>query len=196
MNFKVARNHYGRFEHDQLKLYLNRDETFIVTPEIEKSKAFQTGVERGKFVVLKVDDLSVVEFAHGATDEMIEEARAFLGQEPEEPEPEPTPAPEEKVEEQPKEEEKVEETPPAEEKTEEKVEDKVADEAPKEEEKKPEGKPEYQPPFTEIAGNVDDALKAIAKETDVEKLQYALKEDERKGVQKALIARIKAIAEE
>lgn len=104
MTIKIARNHYGSFEHVGLELRLDRDDTFVVTPEIEESKAFKLGIERKKFEFLEITDIADVQNAHGATDEMVEAVRDLLTAEPEEPGPEPElPPVKDKVAEEPEE---------------------------------------------------------------------------------------------
>lgn len=186
---KVAINHYGSFEAPSLDLYLQNGDSFIVTPKIEGSKQFQTGLARKKFEIVDVDDLSVVQRAVNITPVILETFRERLTAttEPEE-EPEPEKATEEtKPETPPAEEEKKAESEPTPEpeKTEEPAkEDEKADE---------EGELDDVLPFTEEAGNQDKAVEAINKETDIKKLKHAQEHDSRKKVQAALEARIKEL---
>lgn len=214
MTIKIARNHYGSFEHVGLGLRFNKDDTFVVTPEFEQSKAFKTGLERKKFEILEITDIRDVQNAHGSTDEMVEAVRDILTAEPEEPEPESEPKVTEDAPDIPmctndpgcgKPQDECICTPeqPADAETDKIVEDAldstssdigtdgdavITPPAPPEEE-------EPTIAFTEIAGNVDNALKAIAKETDIEKLKFALREDERKSVKTAIVARLKELQE-
>ena len=181
---KVAINHYGRFELPKLELYLNKLDSFIVTPKIEDTRQFKTGVQRGKFEIIEVTDLTVVQRAVNVTPQIIENFRDALTAEPE-PEPEVPPA----VEQPPADEgEKTEEAPKEE-------------EQPKEEDKGDEGAGEDSDegeddqidiPFTELAKNKAEALKMIEEETDIEKLNGALKDD-RKYVKEAVTKRLKAL---
>lgn len=194
---KIAISHYGRFELPRLELVLAKLDSFIVTPEIEESRQFITGVERGKFEVIEVTDLVDVERAVNVTDEIIEEYREQLTAEPEPEEPTP-PAEPETPSEVPEDEapagdadEGAEEQPPteAEEETEDTQEDITQVDAEEGEAEEPACA------FTEEAGVVDNALKAIAKETDIEKLNKALELDERVTVRKAINARLLELKE-
>jgi hypothetical protein len=191
-NMKIAINHYGRFELPRLELVLAKLDSFIVTPEIEKSRQFITGVERGKFEVIEVTDLVDVERAVNVTDDIIEECREQLTAEPEPEEPTPPAEPEAPSEvpedEAPAEDadEGAEEQLPAEEGGE-------SEESPEQDDESEEEEKVLS--FTELAGNVDSALKAIAKETDIEKLNKALELDERVTVRKAINARLVELKE-
>jgi hypothetical protein len=184
-NMKIAINHYGRFESPFLDLFLNKLDSFIVTPKIEKSKQFQTGLARRKFQIIEVTDLAVVERAVNVTDKIIENFREALSADPE-PE-EPTP-PAEPV------------APPADEKTPEDEGEKT-EETPKEEDQGDDGAGEDSDegegvqadiPFTELAKNKEEALAMIEKETDIEKLKGALNDD-RKYVKEAVAKRLNAL---
>lgn len=204
---KIAISHYGRFESEHLGLFLNRDDTFIVTPKIEKSKQFQTGLARKRFQFIEVTDLAVVERAVNVTDKIVENYRTLLTTDPEpeeqappaepEPEPEPESEPESEPEPQPDDEqpaenegEKTEEPPKEEEQV-----DEGAGEDSGEGEGEGEGEPDPDPvlPFTELAGNVENAQAAVEKETDIEKLKFALEHDSRVSVRTAIEARIKEL---
>ena len=80
---KVAITHYGRFECDTLDLFINDGDSFIVTPKIEKSKQFQTGLMRKKFEFVDVTDLSVVQKAVNVTPTILEKFRKELTADPE-----------------------------------------------------------------------------------------------------------------
>lgn len=188
MTIKIARNHYGRFEHPILGLSLSRDDTFVVTPEIEESKAFKTGLERKKFEILDITNITDVQNAHGATDEMVEAVRESLTAEPEEPEPEAVP---EVTEDAPVDEEATPE-PPAE-----AVVDSTSSDVGTDGDAviTPPAPPEEEPPiaFTEEANSWQAAVMLVKEETDTEKLRFALREDERKSVKRAIVARLKEL---
>ena len=187
---KVAINHYGRFECDSLGLFINDGDTFIVTPKIEKSKQYQTGFDRKKFEVIEVTDLSVVQKAVNVTPTILEKYRKTLTTDPE---PE-DPVPEVTVP------DAVPDVPPAEANPpENEGEAEKTDEAPKEDGQSEDGgeagKEEQDPvlPFTEAAGGIANAKVAIEKETDIEKLKFALEHDSRVTLKPVLEARIKEL---
>lgn len=196
MTIKIARNHYGRFEHPNLGLSLFRDDTFVVTPEIEESKAFKTGIERKKFEILDITDIRDVQNAHGSTDEMVEAVRDLLTAEPEEPEPESEP---EVTEDAPVDEEATPE-PPVDAEVDEIVEDVLSTSSDVgldgDAVITPPEPPEEEEPtiaFTEVADSWQAAIMLVKEETDIEKLKFALREDERKSVKKAIVARLKEL---
>lgn len=175
---KIAKNHYGRFESDSLGLYLDKGQTFIVTPKILKSKQFQTGLVRKKFEFVEVTDLAIVQNAVNVTDKILENYREMLTTDPEPEEPTPPTTPDQ--------------------------DDPPADEQPPEDDKPPEDegdKTEEAPPedadpvlpFTEAAGAIPDALAAIEKETDIEKLKFALENESRVTVLPAIEERLKEL---
>lgn len=185
---EVAINHYGMFEAASLDLYLNRNDTFIVTPKIKKSKQFQLGLARKKFEIIEVTDLADVQRAVNVTDKIIENFRKMLttDSEPEEQTPPAEPETPPEGEHPPEEEGEKTEEPPKEE------------EAPKEEDDKVDegaGEEEQDPvlPFTEAAGNVDKATAVVEKETDIEKLKFALEHDSRVTVKTAIEIRLKEL---
>lgn len=161
---KVAINHYGRFECETLGLYLDRDNHFIVTPKIEKSKQFQTGLARKKFEFVEVTDLTIVQNAVNVTDKILENYRKMLTTDPEPEEQIPPATPDPK-------------TPPEGENPPEDEGDKTEKAPTEDEDEKEDADPLL--PFTEAAGNIPNALEAIAKETDIEKLKFALEHDDR-----------------
>lgn len=206
---KFAKCIYSSFSNSVLELVLNKGDVFVVTPEIEESQVYQDSVNTKNFVPVEVNTLTELSKVVNLTPAIqraftkkVAEARAAREEAAKAAEPEPkmsTPVPEEKglrpapPEPAPKEEEKPPEEPP---KEAEKPEEKPAEGGGDSEEDKTEEPKEEEKvlSFTELAGNVGDAIKAVEKETDIEKLNLALELDERVTVTKAIQARFEELA--
>jgi len=171
---KFAKSMYGSFECLTLGLKLANGDVFAVTPEIDASQIYHDGVATKNFIPVEVKntyELTKVKNLNDAIRAAFNETLAPVI-------PTPIPEAEEPVE--------VTEVIPVQEET---IPEPIPE--PVEETEEIEDVPELS--FTKQAGKVKNALRAIAQETDMAKLEFALATDERVSVQKALLDRIEEL---
>ena len=166
------------FENSRFEYNIRDGETLLVTPEFEDSPEFKDGLRIGNFELIEIITIGELKKVIGVTDKIIREFEKRLKEvveEPEEVPPPEEPAPKEDV---------------PDESVDEPV-DEVTDvvEEPKEdnEDDKPE---EPVLAFTEDTKSWQAAVSLAKKETDVDKLAYAIRKDERVSVKKACVARL------
>jgi len=168
---KIAKNEYASFENSEFDHVLRPDDLFVVSPEFEKNPAFKEGMRVGSFKIVEIDSVGQLNKVIGITDEMIEDfwESQELDEIQEIVEPPEVPIPESIPEPAPEPEPEVPEVP-------EKEEEALA--------------------FTEETDSWQAAVALVKKETDVEKLVFALRKDERKSVKKACVARLAELKDE
>lgn len=190
---KFAKCIYARFSNSGIDLKLVKGNVFAVTDEIEDSQVFLDGLNTKNFVMVEVRTRPELKAVVNLTEAMEEEFENMLAEKEEaelaDAEAEATP---DLPPEGPPVETNLEEAKPPLSEDDTTSEDEGDSEEDKAEETKEEEKVLS---FTEIAGNVDNALKAISKETDIEKLNNALELDERVTVRKAINARLVELKE-
>jgi len=181
---KFAICNYAGFSHSTFSHKLRRDDVFVVDEAMEDNAAFQEGLRLKNFEFVEIHGISELRNVIGITDKIIADFESALEEADAEREPEPEPEP--VIDEQPEVEEEIEEEPPAEDED-------IAEESTEKEEKPEEEPEEPSVAFTEIANSWQAAIKLVDKETDIEKLKFALRNDERKSVKKAIVARLKEL---
>lgn len=179
---KFAICHYSNLMVDSIGVALTSEQTFLVTPEFEEHKAFKLGLELGMIELIEVTDWVQIKGAVGVTDEIIEEIKALL--EVPEIEDEPEPVPDAEID------DSIEESQDAE------ITEVVEEAVVEAESEAVEHVEEPSLAFTEDAQSWQAAVALVKEETDVEKLTFALRNDERKSVKRACVARLKELREE
>ena len=187
---KIVKSNYTSFEDSEEGLFLRIDDLFVLSPSFEENPRFIDGLRIGSFEIVEIEKLGELKKVIGITDALIDEFVAGIEDEDEVPEPEAIPEeddiPEEviaEIEAVPEEEEALE--------VEEFEEDlKIWNETGDEEEVE-----EPVIAFTEESKGWQEAVALVKDETDVGKLTFALRKDERKSVKNAIKARLSELAE-
>ena len=164
-DMKLAQCRYGSFSNYRLNLHLKGGDIFVVTPEIMGSPEFQTGLKTRNFIFIEIKSLSELKKCVNVTDAILQAFTGSVAELPDEP--------------------KADEADLA---------DVITDDIndiPDDGEETEGDEPVVA--FTELAGNVKKAVKAIRECDDLDELKLALKLDERKTVQSALKIRIKEL---
>jgi len=195
-NMKIAKCNFERFEDSGEDLKLKMDDVFVVSESFEENPRFIDGLRIGAFEIVNIEKIGELKKVIGVTDEMIDEFMDAIEDEDDDEDDELTVAVDEAIEKAEAEavpdetpEPEV-ELPPAEE---DEPEDEVIDTDEEDEDEVPD---EPALAFTEEANGWQEAVALVKEETDVEKLTFALRKDERKSVQKACIARLAELADE
>ena len=191
---KIVKSNYTSFEDSEEGLFLRMDDLFVLSPSFEENPRFIDGLRIGSFEIVEIEKLGELKKVIGITDALIDEFVAGIEDEDEDEVPEeviPEEIPEPELASPDEEEETVpdEEEPPVEPENET---PEVPDEDAGEEEE------EIEEPviaFTEESKGWQEAVALVKDETDVGKLTFALRKDERKSVKNAIKARLSELAE-